>query len=97
MATKPKEHHPWMPVDYKAIHASAVQAMMHGEADEDQQKFLMKWLINDVCATYDQSYHPGVDGDRDTAFAEGKRFVGNTVIKMTRVNVSRMRQEEEDK
>lgn len=79
MAVKPK-HQPWMPTTYENKHAHAVRALALGKASEDQQKLVLKHIIETVCCTYDMSYRP--DSDRDTAFAEGKRYVGNHLVKL---------------
>jgi hypothetical protein len=56
---------------------AAVKAMERGEARPDQQRIVLNYLIDDLCGTYDLSYRPdGAGGERDTAFAEGRRFVG---------------------
>jgi hypothetical protein len=94
MATKSKG--PWSPVPYEAIDAAAIQALLIGEATAEQQKHAIKWIVEAACGTYDQSFYPGADeGRRNTDFAEGRRFVGNTIVKMTRVNVSSLRRKEE--
>lgn len=74
---------PYKPVDIEPHHAGAVQALIRGECPPHQQKEFMRWLIQDVCATYDQSYR--VD-PYNTAFAEGKRFVGNTLVKVSMID-----------
>ena len=74
---------PYAPAPYEPSHAEAVQMLSKGECPPHLQINFLKWLINDVCRTTDQSYRP--DSDRDTVFAEGKRFVGNTLIKMGRL------------
>lgn len=91
-----KSHKPWKPVPYELADVTAIQAVARGDAEEAQQLRAMKWLIEVACATYDQSYYPGEQGRRDTDFAEGRRFVGNTLVKMTRLNLSQMRREEEN-
>ena len=95
MVAKPKVHKPWLPVDYELADAAAIQALQRGDADESQQKRALDWIVNKACGTYDQSYYPGADdGRRDTDFAEGRRFVGNTLVKMTRLSLGEMRRKE---
>lgn len=74
---------PYAPASYEPSHAEAVQLLAKGECPAHLQINFLRWLINDVCRTTDQSYRP--DSDRDTVFAEGKRYVGNTLIKMGRL------------
>jgi len=74
---------PYFPVPYEAHHVGAVQALLRGDCAENQQKEFMRWLIEGCCGTYDQSFR--VD-PYSTAFAEGRRFVGNQVVKMSRLD-----------
>ena len=54
----------------------AVKALGAGEATKEQQGLLLQWVIIDVCKKDDMSYRPGgLEGDRDSAMAEGKRYV----------------------
>jgi hypothetical protein len=85
----------WHPYPFDVADAQAVQAMVRGQANSDQQMRVLALLINGVCGTYDLSYRP--DGDRDTAFAEGKRFVGLQLVKLTAVNISELERVERER
>lgn len=61
----------------------AIKALNKGEATPEQQKLILHELMN-LTGYYDLSYRP--DRDRDTAFAEGKRFVGAQVVKMNNLS-----------
>jgi hypothetical protein len=79
-APEPYLPYPWasnIPLVY------ALKAMSEGKASDEQQKMILRELMN-LTGYYDLSYRP--ESDRDTAFAEGKRFVGAQVVKM--VNLS---------
>ena len=78
---KPPVGAPYAPpaCDRATIHA--LKALSRGGASTDQQKRAFDWIVNALAGTYDLSYRPGNDGDRDTAFAEGKRFVGTQIVK----------------
>lgn len=80
---------PWIPPEYEVEDAHAVQAVMYGRASEDQQKRAMAFILNQVCGTYDLSYRPS--SDRDSAFAEGKRFVGLQMVKLARLNIAALK------
>lgn len=82
-----KEHQkkPWEQAGYTKRDIVAMQALMEGKADADQQKRALDWIVNNVCKTYDMSYRP--DSDRDTAFAEGKRYCGNQIIHALKLKV----------
>lgn len=72
---------PYAPAQYEKADVNAIKAVAEGVADADQQKRAMSFIINNVCRTYDLSYCPGTDGDRNTAMAEGRRFVGLQLVK----------------
>jgi hypothetical protein len=74
--------------------ASAIQALMHGNADEAQQKRALHWIVHEVCGTYDWPFRPGSDGDRQTDVALGRQFAGQRIVVAMRVNISQMPQEE---
>ena len=86
---------PWLPPPYDDADVFAIQALVKGSANPDQQKRALAWIIEKACGVYDMSYRPGAgDGDRDTAFAEGRRFAGNQVVKMTKLKTGQLRREE---
>lgn len=82
---------PYAPVEYEVAMVAAVQQLMVGGATVDQQQMFMTWLVNTACGTYDLSYRPS--GDRDTAFAEGRRFVGLTIVKLNNLNLRSLTKE----
>lgn len=90
MATKTIAQTPAVPAKYELADAAAIQALVRGEADEYQQKRALQWMVDVACGTYDFHYYPS---ERDTAFALGRAFVGQQIVKMTRLNVSAMRRE----
>ena len=58
-------------------HVHAIKALGRGVADPDQQIIAVSAIVDLLAGTYDLSYRPdGQGGERDTAFAEGKRWVG---------------------
>lgn len=73
---------PRLPADAPAIlelaDAAAIQALNRGDASPDQQKRALFWIINGASRTYETSYR--ADSERNTCFAEGRRFVGNQVV-----------------
>lgn len=56
----------------------AVKALAAGVANEGQQKTVLRWIIEEIAATYGLSYQP--KSDRDTAFMEGRRYVGLQIV-----------------
>ena len=83
---------PWKPPAWEPPDVSAIQALNRGDATPDQQKRALDFIVR-LAGTYDLSYRP--DSDRDTAFAEGKRFVGLQIVKFLHLNLSAIRQAKE--
>lgn len=78
----------YAPVKYSPSDVGAIQALDRGDCPEHLQKQALRFIIEQACATYDQSYN----GDpHDTAFAEGRRFAGNTIVKMLKLDASKVR------
>ncbi len=96
MATRPAktqgqaiaEHAPWKPASYEPADAAALQALARGNANGEQQKRALDWLVKTCCRTYDLSYRPGgEEGRRDTDFAEGRRSVGLQLVTMLNLKI----------
>lgn len=86
---KPERRSPaWMPAKWEPADCEAMQALGRGEASADQQKRALDWIITKAAETYEPSYRSDADGgDRETAMAEGRRWVGLQVVKL--VNMPR--------
>lgn len=83
---KPPE--PWSSFEADAADAAAIQALAAGVASEGQQKAALALIINRLCGTYDLSFRPGgMAGVRASDFAEGKRHVGNQLVRLTKLVV----------
>lgn len=96
MTTKQKKLiAPWLPCKYETADVAAIQALQRGDASEFQQKRALAFIINVVANTYDQPYFP--ESSRDTDFACGRMFVGQQLVKMTKLNLSRLKAMEPSK
>jgi len=84
-----KDRKPYAPVDYKPEHVTAIQLLERGECPEHLQKIALEWIITMAAGTYDQSYHS--ESPYDTTFHEGRRFVGNTIVKMLKLDAAKLR------
>ena len=82
---------PWFPVHYELADVNAVRALQAGTASPEQQQRALRWIVEKACGTYELSYRP--TSDRDTSFAEGRRFVGLQVVKMLHTDTSVLRKE----
>ena len=83
--TKGKDLGAAKPAEWELHEAYAIQAIAAGNATVEQQQMALKWIIEKACGTYDLSYRQG--SDRDTVFAEGKRYVGLQLVKLVRLNL----------
>lgn len=82
-----------VPPQWNSRVAYAIKALASGTANDAQQKLAVDYIINDLCNTYDLSYRPGQDGDRQTTFAEGRRFVGLQLVKLINLDNSLIHKE----
>ena len=82
---------PWLPASYEPADTGAIKALQAGNANEGQQQRALAWIINTLCGTYDLSFRPGEGGERETAFAEGKRFVGLQIVKQLKIPAAERR------
>lgn len=92
---------PWKPVEVNETpvvgpgflnkaDAMAIKAMAEGEATAEQQKRALDAIIYRVACTDDLSFRADDHGgERDGAFAEGKRYVGLQLKKLvaTRIDI----------
>ena len=82
---------PHVPARYDLADASAFQALQRGEATPDQQRRALDWLVKAAAGTYEFHYYPERPGD--TAFALGRAFVGQQVVKLLNLNLMSLRRE----
>lgn len=80
---------PWASVNAPEYITGAIKALAAGNANDIQQKNALKWIIEDLCATYDMSFRPG--SVRESDFAEGKRHVGNQLVRQMKLIVKERR------
>lgn len=79
---------PWLPPDHDEEVVAAVRAIHHGNANAAQQQTFWNYLMYVTAASEefaDLSFRPDASGgERNTVFAEGKRFVGLMIRKLLR-------------
>ena len=84
---------PWQPARCTKADISAIKALSNGTANPEQQVRALKWIVEDAAMYYDLSYSPGgEDGRRDTDFAEGRRYVGGQIVKLTKLDLSKLKE-----
>lgn len=81
-----------VPPLYDPADAFAIQALARGEANPEMQQRALDWIINAAAATYDMSFSP--DNPSLTAFAEGRRFVGNQIVKLSKLDTRKLVQQQ---
>jgi hypothetical protein len=83
----------WTPVPYGVREVRLIQALNRGDATPDMQRDVLKFIIESVAGTYDMSFRP--ESERDTCFAEGRRFVGLQIIKFLSLIPDRIKDAEQ--
>lgn len=91
MTAKREEPVPWKPALWTDEEAGALQALYAGTAQPHQQKMALDYIINRLAGTYDTHYFPGPEGERNTAFALGKAYVGQQMVKLLKLNLKVLR------
>lgn len=87
---------PFIPAHWELHHAKALQKLAAGEANAEEQKRALDWIIYAAAQTYDNPFRPGgSDGDRNTAFACGRKFVGEQIVKLIKVDLLALQQQKE--
>ena len=85
----------FQPPKWEVEDLGALRALARGDALPHQQTRILKFIVEKLCLTYDVSYRPGgLEGDRETSFAEGRRFVGTQIVGLLTVNPAAVRGEE---
>jgi hypothetical protein len=76
---------PWHPADWEPADATALQALERGEADAEQQKRALRWVVNAAAMTYDEPFVPGQPDVSD--YLAGRMSVGRQIVKLLKVSV----------
>ena len=66
--------------------AIAIKALYEGKADSYMQQVALDCIVNKICRTNDLLYIPG-DNALDTAFLNGRAFVGQKIKKLAKVPI----------
>ena len=79
---------PHVPPPYEIADVASIQALQRGDATQHQQQLALKWLIERAAGTYEFNFYPT---DRDTAFALGREFVGQQIVKLLHLDLALLR------
>lgn len=79
---------PHIPASYEVADVAAFQALQRGDASAEQQQRALRWVIEQGAGAYEFHFYPS---DRETAFALGRGFVGQQVVKLLKLNLMSLR------
>ena len=83
MAAKKRISGPDQPAPFEEADVYAVQALFTGTANDGQQKRAVKWILEEACKVKDLPWVAGgLEGQRATDFANGRKFAGHQILKM---------------
>lgn len=74
---------PWNPTQAEPADIVAIQAIVAGTANADQQQRFVLWLAK-ATGVDGWAFRPGPDGQRATDLALGKQFVGKQFFTLAR-------------
>lgn len=93
--TKRAPYQVWKSAPFTLADAKSLQALAQGIADEDQQKRALRWVVNNAGIINRSTYQPGgLDGERDSIFAQGRRFVGIQVMRLITTNLEELKKDD---
>lgn len=76
---------PWLPLSPSKADAAALRALFQATADSEQQRRAMQYILEIICDRDGMSFRSGPDGVRETDFAEGRRWVGNQIVRLSKL------------
>ena len=85
--------HGSVPAPFNSMHASAIQAVAAGNANDGQQKMALDWILHGACGLSDWPYR---ETERETCIALGRQFAGQQIVGLIRINVSALRKREQN-
>jgi hypothetical protein len=88
---KPKLFEPWVPPLLDLPELAALQAVAKGTATADQQMRAMRVIVERCGWAYEDTWCPGVNGERDSNFAMGRRRVGTMLVSFLNANLDNFR------
>ena len=79
------------PALFNSGDATAMQALANGVANDGQQKRALDWILKEACGLPVWGYR---ESQRETDIALGRQFVGQQIVGLINVNVSKLRKRE---
>ena len=85
---------PWLPTPWTPADVLSIQRLHAGTANAIEQKQALAWIIA-ATGVNGQLYQPGGEaGRRDTDFALGAANVGRQIVKLVKLDLSKLRGDE---
>lgn len=78
---------PYLPPVWENADAAAFQALARGQANDAQQQRALNWILYQAANIYDLEYRTD---DRAHAFVSGRRFVGLQIVKLLKLNLTKI-------
>ena len=80
MITKRQTIPPWESASFELADAIALKALAEGNAEAEQQKRALNWIVHAAARLNRPSFHP--DSERASCLAEGRRMVGLQIMRL---------------
>ena len=80
---------PWRPAKWEKADATALKQLHAGTAGPEMQKRALAFILDSLCGIQDWPYRPG-EGDRDTNIALGRQMVGHQILKLIKIDLSKV-------
>lgn len=79
------------PAQFSEADATSIQALAAGSANEGQQRRALQWILQSACGIGAWPYR---ESQRETDIALGRQFVGQQIVGLSKVNISKLKREE---
>lgn len=73
----------------------SLQAILDGRANKEQQVEGMKYLVEDLCGTYNDTFDP--DSERLSNRLQGRRSVGLDIVQIAKLRLDKVKEILSDK
>lgn len=81
---------PWRPARWEKADATALKQLHAGTASPEMQKRALFFILDNLCGIQDWAYRPGEGGERDTTLALGRQYVGHQILKLVKIDLSKV-------
>ena len=71
----------------------SLQALARGEADPEQQRHSLKYIVEKICGAYDNTFD--LDSERVSSHYQGRQFVGQRIVALLKYNMRKIKEKKE--